>query len=261
MPTRILTDVHLVLDGNDLSEFVRRVRLSWKREFRRATQFIDTAARRVPALEDWSAELELMASEDAGDPSAVLWDLSEAVTAKAVTLRGTSAGATGTNPNYTGSCWLEGYDPFDAPVGGRHATRPVLLGDGPLLRLVPVQAPPLPPPPPPVAASITFGHIPADRGAADITLVGDSTAIYLGALPITFITANIPEEGLHRLYWAFPSAGTQPTNWSQDGFSLNSVIEDPVERTIDGTAYQLYLFAVANAVDHRYNGAHITASA
>ena len=61
----------------------------------------------------------------------------------------------------------------------------------------------------------------------------------------------------YRLYWAVPTADTQPTGWTTGGFNITSTIETTQNVSISGNSYTVYLTEADGPYDASSNGSII----
>lgn len=133
MPSFVLTDAYVSINSVNLSDRVRSVRINYQADIVDNTAMGATAHTRLPALRNWSAEVEFNQDYAASNVDATLFPLVGAA-AFAVEFRPTSSAASPTNPKFTGNCLLESYAPMAGSVGELATTTVSLTGTGALNR-------------------------------------------------------------------------------------------------------------------------------
>ena len=105
-----------------------------------------------------------------------------------------------------------------------------------------------------VAATLTthFGYITAAEDQTNIVFATDD--ISTAAEAAGNWTVTLPDASDYRLYWAVPTANTQPTNWVTAGFNINAGIETVENVTIGGDSYTVYLTEADAPYDNSSNG-------
>ena len=94
------------------------------------------------------------------------------------------------------------------------------------------------------ASEVHFGRILSAESQGDIVFATDdfSTA---GAAAGNYTITGLTNDGHeYRLYWAVPSAATQPTMWTLGGQSVNYNVGSAVTRIINSVSYSIYMTMV-----------------
>lgn len=133
MASFVLTDAYVSINGVNLSDHVRSVKITYKADIVDNTAMGATAHTRLPSLKDWSAEVEFNQDFAASNVDATLFPLVGA-SAFAVEFRPTSLAASSTNPKFTGNALLESYPPLGGKVGDLATATASLMGTGALTR-------------------------------------------------------------------------------------------------------------------------------
>jgi hypothetical protein len=129
----VLTDAHVELDGDDLSEFVKSVTLNIEVADQEATTMASGGTvERVPGLKDGSVEIEFVQSYASGELDGLLWSMLGTLVPFKV--RPTSAAVGPSNPEYRGTVLANSYSPVDGSVGDLASTSVTFPGSGPITR-------------------------------------------------------------------------------------------------------------------------------
>lgn len=104
------------INAVDLSNHVESVKLDFKKDMLESTAMSNTEHRYVAGLTDWSLEVTLYQDYASGSVDPTLWALTSAGSV-AMILRPDAAAKNSTNPEYTGSVFLESYEPISGGVG------------------------------------------------------------------------------------------------------------------------------------------------
>lgn len=133
MAIEVLTDAYVVINGVDLSDHVKQVKINYGSELQDDTLMGDTTRSRIGGLYDWSIELQFAQDFASGSVDATLWNL----VGKTFTVgvRKSTAARSTTNPEYSGTGILESYPPIDGSVGDLHLTSVTIQSAGALSRL------------------------------------------------------------------------------------------------------------------------------
>lgn len=126
----VMTDAHVSVDTNDLSQYGTSVAISMSAEAVEFNGFGDTHKRRSGGILDWAASMEF--ETDAAGLDAILFPLVGQVVT--VTVRADSAVASTDNPEYSGEALITEYTPLDGNFGEKPTASLSVLGDGPLTR-------------------------------------------------------------------------------------------------------------------------------
>lgn len=109
-------DAFVSINGVDLSDWVKSVRLNYAAEMLDETAMGDTTRKNKGGLLNWSFDIEFKQDFAASAPDVSLFSLvGTTFTVIVRPVAGTSVGST--NPNYTGTGILESYSPFGNGVG------------------------------------------------------------------------------------------------------------------------------------------------
>ena len=105
-----------------------------------------------------------------------------------------------------------------------------------------------------VAASLNthFGYVTSAEDETDIVFATDDISTAADAAGNWTVT--LPDASDYRLYWAVPTANTQPTNWTTAGFNINAGIETVENVTLGGDSYTVYLTEADAPYDNSSNG-------
>jgi hypothetical protein len=109
------TDAFILVAGNNMSAFIKKVTLKQNGVELDDTAFGDTTHSRVGGLKDYTLDFDWNQDFAAGGPDAILFPLFNTIVTFEV--RPTSPARSATNPGYTGSVLLSDYSPFDGSVG------------------------------------------------------------------------------------------------------------------------------------------------
>lgn len=115
MATSVLTDGFVSIDGNDVSDHVVSVTLTYEAESLDETAMGDTTRVMKGGLKAWSFEIEMHSDFAASAEDSIIFPLIGTVVV--VIFRPTSSAVSTSNPNYTGSALITSYPPFGNTVG------------------------------------------------------------------------------------------------------------------------------------------------
>ncbi|MET8265939.1 radical SAM protein [Micromonospora arida] len=132
MATFALTDAVVTVGGTDLSDHVRQVTINASADQLDNTAMGQTFRSRQGGLKDWTVTLEFNQDFAASEIDATLWPLLG--TNATVTVKATSASTSATNPLYSGSVLVSGYNPLGNGVGDLATTSVTWQGAGALSR-------------------------------------------------------------------------------------------------------------------------------
>ncbi|MGW3808855.1 radical SAM protein [Micromonospora sp. NPDC005113] len=126
------TDAVVTVGGTDLSDHVRQVTINVSADQLDDTAMGDLFRSRIGGLKDWTVSIEFNQDFAASEVDATLWPLLGTTTA--VTVKATSASTSATNPLYSGSVLVSGYNPLGNGVGDLATTSITWQGAGALTR-------------------------------------------------------------------------------------------------------------------------------
>ena len=129
----MFTNAHVSVNGVDLSDHVRTVRIPYGAEVHDKTAMGDQARRRIVGLTDFSLELEFNQDFVASEVDATLFPLVGAAAFPIIVRPDAGAVAVG-NPQFTGNVVLESYPPLDGEIGTLLTASATMPGDGVLAR-------------------------------------------------------------------------------------------------------------------------------
>lgn len=134
MAETVLTNAYCLINGVNLSDHVKSVKINYGAETPEITAMSVATKARLPGLKDWSIDLEFNQDFAAAKVDATLFPLVGAA-AFAVEIRADAGARSATNPAYTGNVLLADYSPVSGKVGDVLSTGPKLMGTGTLSRL------------------------------------------------------------------------------------------------------------------------------
>jgi hypothetical protein len=113
--TLVLNDAVVTVNGTDLSDWVKAVRIDYEAEAHDDTVMGDNTKSSKGGLKQWSGQIDFLQDYAASAPDVTIFSIIGTV----VTIAGkpTSSAVGATNPNYTGSALLLGYAPLSGNVG------------------------------------------------------------------------------------------------------------------------------------------------
>jgi len=132
----VLTTPTVTITTENLSAYVRSVKLNCGADIKETTASGATAKTRLAGFADWDAEVEFNQDFDAALVDEVLFPLVGA-DPFVFKVRATSAVMSATNPSYDGTGVLETYPSISGNVGDVAAVIIRIRGSGPLIRTVP----------------------------------------------------------------------------------------------------------------------------
>lgn len=132
MATFAFTDASVTVNSVDLSDHVRQVTLNVSAAELDDTAMGDTFRSRIGGLKDWSVTIEFNQDYAASEVDATLWPLLGTTTT--VVVKPTSSAVSATNPSYSGSVLVSGYNPVGGSVGDLATTSVTWQGAGALAR-------------------------------------------------------------------------------------------------------------------------------
>lgn len=121
----------------DLTAKVRSLEINFSGELVDMTAMTDGTRKRARGLFDWSATASFNQDYDDNQVDTILWSLANESSASTITMRVESTVARGaTNPEYSGSAFLEGYNPASGAVGDGAIATATFMANGPLSRTI-----------------------------------------------------------------------------------------------------------------------------
>lgn len=127
-------DYSIVINAVDLSDHLVSASLPLDQASEEITAHGDGSRTYTLGLKDATLDLEFRQNFDAGEVDATLWAIFDGDAAVTFTVKPTSAAVGATNPSYSGSVILTGYDPFGASVGDTAGTSPSFQVTGAVTR-------------------------------------------------------------------------------------------------------------------------------
>lgn len=132
MAKQTLTNAFISVDGNDISDHVSSVTVNYSSESQDDTAFGDDTRSRIGGLKDWSVDIEVQQDYAASNVDSILFPLIG--TQVTVIVRKDQGAVSATNPNFTGTCFVEGYQPVSGAVGDLAGFSTTLSSAGTLSR-------------------------------------------------------------------------------------------------------------------------------
>ena len=138
------------------------------------------------------------------------------------------------------------------PVGTSDTDAPTIYHD----YVITAQAP---------AALVHFGVV--QYNAADTTVAQRAARIVFadddissaGSAAGDWVFTGIPmDDNEYIPYWAVPASAEQPNRWVSNNFDITNFLESPVQRTVAGVAYQVYMYQADSRADDSLNGTTVT---
>lgn len=116
MAKMVLTAAYISLSGTDLSEYTRKVELSTEVEEKDVTTYASAGWKEVlGGLKGGELSLEFLQDVAATEIDSIMWPLLGTVVTFEVRLSQAAVGAS--NPKYTGSVLVKGWNPIEGSVG------------------------------------------------------------------------------------------------------------------------------------------------
>ncbi len=135
MGTHVLDDAFVSIDGLDVSDHVKSVRLTMTRDDIDDTNMGDSTHVHVAGMKEWGLEVDLAQDFAGSSVDSKLWTVYDAGAAVAVIVRADATAAqSATNPSYTGNAVLLNYPPIGGNVGDLHTTTAQFSAAGDLAR-------------------------------------------------------------------------------------------------------------------------------
>lgn len=115
MAVQVLTNASIVINGEDISDHCREVTINYEAEMQDDTAFGDTTRSNIGGLKNWS--MSIVAHQDwaATELDSVLFPL--VGTTFTVTVKKDSGSVSTSNPSFSGTGILQGYNPIAGAVG------------------------------------------------------------------------------------------------------------------------------------------------
>jgi hypothetical protein len=135
MAVEVLTDVTVTINSVALSAFARRVTINFGANALNHIAFGVDTERSIAGLKKWDMTVEFENDYVAASVDVTLFGLVGAA-AFTIAIRKSSAAKSASNPEYTGSCILEGFAPMDVEVGNISMTSAHFLSAGALSRAI-----------------------------------------------------------------------------------------------------------------------------
>jgi hypothetical protein len=129
----VLDDARVEVNGVNLSEWVKTVKLNYGAAIQETTAMTKKSFTGIAGLKDWDIDLELNQDFAAGAVDATLWPLIGAAQFP-VKVRPTSGAISATNPEFQGNALLETYPPLSGGRGEVAGVSIKIRGTGDLLR-------------------------------------------------------------------------------------------------------------------------------
>jgi hypothetical protein len=134
MASFVITNAYCLLNGVNLSDHVRSVKVTYKADTPENTAMSQTTKNRLPGLKDWEMDIEFNQDFAAAEVDVTLFPLVGAA-AFAIEVRPDAGARSVTNPAYTGNCLLADYPALGNKVGEVAVSAIKLMGSGTLSRL------------------------------------------------------------------------------------------------------------------------------
>lgn len=133
MAHRVLTDAYVSWDGNDFSDHVKQVTLSYEADAVDDTMMGDDAEVFLGGVKKWRVEVQFASDEAASEIGATLF-ADVGTTATLIIRPDNSDGVSATNPNYTGTALLTSFTPLEGQHGALAMSPAVFVSAGTLSR-------------------------------------------------------------------------------------------------------------------------------
>jgi hypothetical protein len=127
-------DYSFVLNSVDLSDHVISVSLPLEQATEEVTAMGDASRTYVLGLKGSTLDVEFQQDFAATEVDQTLWAIFDGDAPVTAVLKPTSGSVSATNPSYTVSVILTGYDPFGASVGSVATTAPTFQVSGDVVR-------------------------------------------------------------------------------------------------------------------------------
>jgi len=124
MAVEVLTNCFISIAGNDISDHVKSVQLTYEAEMQDASTYGVGTRKNIGGLKNWSVQLEALNDYASSELDSIVFPL--VGTEVAVILRKDAGSVATTNPNYTGQAILASYNPMNGSVGDLAST-PITL--------------------------------------------------------------------------------------------------------------------------------------
>jgi hypothetical protein len=132
MATQVLTDVSVTFGANNFSPYTKGVQVKLTAETLDDTNMGDTFKGRRPGLKDWGGSIQV--SADYADNASDEMAFNLVGTEVTFTGKPTSSAVGASNPSYSGSAIITGYEPFNGSVGQAGSFTLTFEGNGALTR-------------------------------------------------------------------------------------------------------------------------------
>jgi len=132
MAIQTLTNAFISIDGNDISDHCRSVTLTYESELPDNTVFGDTTRSAIGGLKNWSLSVEAFNDYASSQLDSILFPL--VGTTFTVIVRKDAGSQSATNPSFTGTGILQGYNPVNGAVGDIAGTPITINSAGTLAR-------------------------------------------------------------------------------------------------------------------------------
>lgn len=113
----VLKDCYIVINGTNFSDHSSSVAVTFKKADIDTTNFSGQGKEHAQGLRDDGLEITLQSDYAPASVDAVLYPLYDLGTEFTVEVRPTSAAVSTSNPKYTATCILLGYQPLEGKVG------------------------------------------------------------------------------------------------------------------------------------------------
>ena len=128
----VATDLSVTIDGNDVSDHVTNVSFTYLGEAQENTAMGDATRKRIGGLKDWNVTVEFNQDYAAGQVDALMFPL--VGTTFTIIILPTSSAVGAGNPSFSGTSFMENYNPIQGSVGEVITTSISLLAAGTLTR-------------------------------------------------------------------------------------------------------------------------------
>ena len=117
MAQLVLTNAKVTLDSNDISAYIKSVKINFSKELQDSTVMGNTSKARLSGLADWSIELEFNQDYAASAIDSIIWPIVSGSTAKLIEVLAVNTTVSSSNPKYSGTGLIDGYNPIQGSVG------------------------------------------------------------------------------------------------------------------------------------------------
>lgn len=133
MATLVLKDAYVYVNSVDLSDHARQVTLEYSADAVDKTAMGDMTHIRTGGLKDWRVTVEFYADEASSKVAQTLFSLVGSTTSIKIRPDKT-AGLSATNPDYSGTAYVESFQPVGGSVGEMNMSPVVFSAAGTLSR-------------------------------------------------------------------------------------------------------------------------------